>query len=260
MKYRWDSGFHSDEHSANYASTNRMLRFESGSSLAVAEAAQFDFAPTRLDHIEAEHRLWLPDGYEPGYAYPLIVWLHDEGSDAEEIDDILPRISERNYLGVALQGNVARTLRNGWSAAEDRLPRVIEQLHELVNAVAERFPIHPQRKYLAGFGAGGTLAWEVLLRQPSQWTGAICLSGEFPQIDHPLAMFRELQQRRLLVSTGLDGPAEHVTKLIDAGRLMYSAGMQVSTRMYDAGRNAPTDKMLRDVDRWIMDSIATAIH
>lgn len=260
MKYRWDSGFHSDERSSDFAQTNRILSFESGSTLAVAEAAPIEFAPTRLDHVSIEHRLCLPEGYTPGYAYPLIVWLHDEGSDAEEIDDILPRISERNYIGIALQGNVARPVRCGWSSSEDRLPAVLDQLNELVEAVADRFPIHPQRKYLAGFGAGGTLAWEVLLRQPSQWTGAICLSGEYPKIDHPLAMFRELQQRRLLVSTGLDCPPGQVKEMIEAGRLMYSAGMQVGTRMYASGRTTPSDKMLRDIDRWVMDSIATAVR
>ncbi len=260
MNYRWDPGFHSDEPASESAATNRILRLVSGATLAVAEAAPLDFAPTRLEHVEAEHRLCLPEGYEPGYAYPLIVWLHDDGSDAEEIDQILPKISERNYLGVALQGNVVAPARSGWSSKNESLPQILVQLHEVVEAVAERFPIHPHRKYLAGFGSGGTLAWEVLLREPGQWAGAICLSGDFPQIDHPLAMFRELQQRRLLVSTGLDCPAEHVTELINAGRLMYSAGIQVGTRMYDSGRRAPTDKMLRDVDRWIMDSIATAIH
>lgn len=260
MTYRWDSEYHSDEQFQPSSPTNRIWRFEAGTSLAIADETSLEFLPTQLDHIDVPHHLCLPEGYEPGYSYPLIVWLHDDGADAEEIDTILPRISERNYIGLALQGNVAKALRYGWSSTEEHLPRILSQLNEIVEAVTERFAIHPHRKYLAGFGTGGTLAWEILLRQPMHWSGAICLSGDFPQIAHPLAMFRELQQRRLLVSTGIDCPPEQVTKLINAGRLMYSAGVQVGTRIYDAGRSVPTDKMLRDVDRWIMDCISTAIR
>lgn len=246
----------SDDSSAEQLGLNRILRFEAGTSFVDAPPA---FPITELPGVDAPHRLCLPEHYQPGYSYPLIVWLHDEGCDADEVDNVLPRISERNYLGVALQGNVVCSIGRGWSSA-NRLTQILSDLDDVVAGVEDRFRIHAGRMYLAGFGTGGTLAWEILLRQPSRWAGAICLSGQFPKIDHPLALFRELQQRRLLVSTGLDCPADQVSNLINSGRLMYSAGLEVGTRIYDTGCKTPTDKMLRDVDRWVMDSIATAIR
>jgi phospholipase/carboxylesterase len=256
MNERRHSEFRFDDFSPKPTSVNRLFRIDAGPPMAFAEPD----VVSELSHVDVPHRIRLPEGYEPGYAYPLIVWFHDDGADELELDNVLPRISDRNYIGVALRGNVFRSVRFGWSTADDRLPRILDDLHQLVDAAADRYSIHPQRRYLAGFGSGGTLAWEILLSQPSLWTGAMCLSASFPKIQHPLAMFRELQQRRLLLSVGLDGPPAQVVDLVNAGRLMYSAGLQVGTRVYDSGATAPTDKMLRDLDRWVMDAIATAIR
>ena len=256
------SPFHpsGDDQSPERLITNRILRFESGAMLAVAEAPPACPLPVQFPTLDFPHRICLPEGYEPGYAYPLLVWLHDDGADERELDDVLPRISNRNYLGVSLRGNLTQEPGSGWTTADAALLSIIDDVHKLVAAAEDRFLIHADRVYLAGHGTGGTLAWEILLRQPSQWAGAICLSADFPQIDHPLAMFRHLQRRRLLLSTGLDRPAAQVKQLIGAGRLMYSAGLEVGTRIYDSGRRGPSDKMLRDVDRWVMDSIATAVR
>jgi phospholipase/carboxylesterase len=259
MTDRRHSEFEFEDSGPQPSAVNRIWPRESGSALAV-DLSHADIAVTQLAEIEASHRLWLPEGYEPGYAYPLIVWLHNDGGDEMDLDEVMPRISERNYIGVSLRGNVLRSVRFGWSSAEDRLAEILAQLHEVVEAVADRFSVNPHRKYLAGFGAGGTLAWEILLRQPSHWTGAMCLSSRFPEIEHPLAMFRELQQRRLLLAAGLDGRTPSISELVRAGRLMYSAGLQVGTRIYDSGSRFPTDRMLRDLDHWVMDAIATAVR
>jgi len=253
-------GFPSDDLSPESWRVNRILRFEAGTeSVASDEIVESRFV-TQLDGIETPHRICLPDGYVSSYSYPLIVWFHDDSADEDEVADILPRISERNYIGLALRGNMPREIGHGWSTSEARWSKLADDLDQLIAAMEERHLVHADRMYLAGSGAGGSLAWEVLLRQPARWAGAICLAGKFPQFPHPLANFRQLQQRRLLLSTGLDSPAAAVNDLINSGRLMYSAGMQVGTRMYDAGHSAPSDKMLRDVDHWVMDSIATAIR
>lgn len=249
----------SDDYSSEPTGINRILRFEAGTSVSVVDAV-WEFPIAQLSDVETPHRLCLPEGFEPSYSYPLIVWLHDDGCDMEEVVDILPRISERNYLGVALQGNVLCPVGRAWSTSDERISQILNNLEEVVTATEERFRIHEDRVYLAGFGSGGTLAWEILLRQPQCWAGAISLSGQFPKMNHPLALFRELQQRRLLVSTALDCPTAQVNDLINSGRLMYSAGLEVGTRVYDRGSKSPTDKMLRDVDRWVMDSVATAIR
>lgn len=45
--------------------------------------------------------LFVPMHYEKGYSYPLIVWLSDTGKPCDRISRVMPKISLRNYFGVA---------------------------------------------------------------------------------------------------------------------------------------------------------------
>src|SRR5438105_1512038 len=49
-------------------------------------------------------RTFLPVGYEPNYAYPLLVFLHDHGGNEEQVLRLAPRLSRRNYICIALRG------------------------------------------------------------------------------------------------------------------------------------------------------------
>ena len=64
---------------------------------------QLDFAKVSRQPSD-EHLLFSPMHYEPGYAYPLLVWLHGPGSDERQIMKVLPVISMRNFVGVAPRG------------------------------------------------------------------------------------------------------------------------------------------------------------
>jgi predicted esterase len=124
----------------------------------------------------------------------------------------------------------------------------------------QKFNVNPQRIFLAGMGAGGTTALEVILEKPELFAGAASLCGEFPTVDKPLARFRGLRGRRLLLSTTYTCPDVKVLDLVNSGRMLYAAGMQVGTRVYQQSGDAATAKMLRDIDHWIMGSIQTALH
>ncbi|MDZ4683952.1 MAG: hypothetical protein SH850_02610, partial [Planctomycetaceae bacterium] len=100
----------------------------------------------------------------------------------------------------------------------------------------------------------------LLLQRPEAFAGAACLGGEFPHLAHPLAKFRGLRGRRVLLATSLDCPNVKITDLVNSGRLLYSAGVQVGTRIYQQPGGVPTPKMLRDLDAWLMDGIASAVR
>ena len=53
------------------------------------------------------HSVHLPEHYEARYAYPLVVWFHGDGSSEAELSTVMPNISDRNFIGLALRGNVA---------------------------------------------------------------------------------------------------------------------------------------------------------
>src|SRR5437016_5606803 len=47
----------------------------------------------------APNAVYLPQPYEPNYAYPLIVWLQPVGCRLAPLNQIMPILSDRNYLG-----------------------------------------------------------------------------------------------------------------------------------------------------------------
>jgi phospholipase/carboxylesterase len=211
--------------------------------------------------VDEPHAIALPDVYEPGYCYPLLIWFHDDGGSEEDVFDVLPRISERNYLALAIRGNrPSGSHRAAWSVDEDGAESLLDKLEQAIDRMGDQFSINRERVYLAGVGSGGTTALELLLQRPEAFGGAACLGGEFPQLAHPLAKFRGLRGRRVLLSTSLDCPRVKITDLVNSGRLLYAAGVQVGTRIYQQPGGVPTPKMLRDVDAWIMDGIASAVR
>src|SRR5215469_7821615 len=49
-------------------------------------------------------RTFLPTGYEPKYAYPLLVFFHGHGGSEEQVLRLAPRLSRRNYICISLRG------------------------------------------------------------------------------------------------------------------------------------------------------------
>src|SRR5258707_13981433 len=49
-------------------------------------------------------RTFLPTGYEPNYAYPMLVFFHGHGGNEEQILRLAPRLSRPNYICIGLRG------------------------------------------------------------------------------------------------------------------------------------------------------------
>lgn len=213
--------------------------------------------------IKWPHVVSLPESYEPNYAYPLIVWFHSRGRDERELFQVLPEISERNYIGLALRGTsiIANSATGGrtWVDEEQSSIALLNTLLTAIEHLSASHRIHPGRITLAGADAGATLALRLLLMQPTRFAGAIHLGGGVPKLPRPLANFRELHRRRVFFAAShrrLPRTARQVTAV---ARLLHTAGMQVKSRVYPH-ESLFNSKMLRDLDRWLMDSVCTAIR
>src|SRR5438270_4702086 len=47
---------------------------------------------------------FVPQRYEPNYAYPLLVLFHGRGGDEQQLVRSMPALSWRNYVGLGLRG------------------------------------------------------------------------------------------------------------------------------------------------------------
>ena len=165
-------------------------------------------------------RVFIPTGYEPNYAYPLIVYLHDQGQDSAGLQKIMPEISFRNYIGVAYNSPqfrhaavVGRAQRSkqrtgegttpgggagrgvgakdarmaagdstaSWMQESDVIAASMEALSSCLRRTQRRLNINLDKIFLVGVGAGGTMALRLALMLPDRVAGAVSLNGELPQ-------------------------------------------------------------------------------
>lgn len=204
---------------------------------------------------ERPHAIFLPEHYEAGYAYPLIVWFHGDGASEAELSRVMPTISDRNYIGVALRGDVTSGTGYSWSAEGARSAGLLEDIRQIVTSMRREYHIHSERIYLAGFGSGATTSIQLMLSKPEWFGGVISFSGAMPKCEPPTTAVEDLKDKRILLATSLGSTTTPLGDVVATGRFLYSVGMQVGTRVYQGVQNTPTNKMLRDLDSWLMDDI-----
>lgn len=205
--------------------------------------------------------LFVPENYEANYPYPLLIWLHADGGNERDVQSIMPQVSTQNMFGMGLRADepvsgVPRSFR--WSMTDESLLDLETRVRTSVLHLRSRYHVHSERIYLAGFGAGATIALQLLLRRPEWFAGAIAHGGASLIGSHPLIRYRELKDKRVLLGTGSENIELPPEEILDRSCLLHSAGMTVATRIYDAG-NELTPKMLSDINYWLMEGIGAVV-
>ena len=241
------------------------------SSLQTAEKLDLE-----LDFVESSpksktlsthpHILFSPMHYEPGYAYPLLVWLHGTGGDERQLLRIMPAVSMRNYVAVAPRGILVEqpanspTLDLSISAILQR-PKVrydwplssniIEQrIFDCIAVAQERCNIAAHRIFIAGFGTGGTAALRLAMLYPERFAGVGAFGSEIPSDNQILPCWQTPQPLSVLL--GMDASAaESVGKTME---LFYTAGLSANVCEYP-GTKTLTPEMLQDMNRWMMEIV-----
>ncbi len=211
-------------------------------------------------YLTCDAPVYLPESYEPNYAYPLIIWLN--GAEQEEHDplDLMPQISDQNFVAVSVRGQLPASDQPSAVDAKQQVQRqptidsIEQEVYTIVCQLRRQVHIHSERIYVAGLGGQATLAVQMLLQQPEWFAGALAFGGRIPDMPHPLARFRDLAGKRILIQAGARNPSLAMPDVVKMGRLLHSAGMSVSTRVYDADQDV-SPKMLTDVNHWMMDGI-----
>jgi phospholipase/carboxylesterase len=255
----WSESFSHDEARQNVASDVELSTAESEAACVILSS---DIRPNAA--VCAETRtfdrpcgVFVPQNYEPNYAYPLIVWLHDAGHSERDIIQVLPQISMRNYVGLALRGTSGPSAetRKGFSWSRSQRVRLAfqDELLEGVRRLRQDFHIHTERIYLAGAGAGASMAWDLFLARPEWFAGLAAFGGKFPWRRRPLRHFRALREKHLFLAPAADNSAE-VHQADQVGRLMHTAGLEVRIHAHSPGRRM-SRAVLSRLDYWIMASI-----
>jgi phospholipase/carboxylesterase len=179
--------------------------------------------------------VFVPQGYEAGYDYPLVVWLADPTAGGFDLARTMARLSLRNFVAVQATGGSTAV----WRA---------------IDRVQERLSIHPRRIWLVGHAAGGTEAFRIACRTPEAFAGVVSLGGPFPLDEAAFARVDAVRRMPMLyccTSSAAAAAADHTDRTL---RLFHAAGAMLAIRIYK-GAGDRSQAVLGDVNRWLMDEI-----
>jgi len=201
-------------------------------------------------------RTFAPVGYEPRYAYPLLVFLHGQGGNEEEILRLAPGVSRRNYVAISLRGPVAIGLNRegslGYSWGDGaQLAMIEDYLFGAIEQTQQYYHIHPDRIVLAGFAEGATLAYRMGMLYPGKINGVVALNGHMPRVDRPLLRLPELRSLGVFIGHGIANSVVPAGLVREDCKLLWSAGMEVKVHRYPTNHRLHPD-MLRDLNRWVI--------
>jgi phospholipase/carboxylesterase len=218
-------------------------------SLARGAAGRPDAVPLRTApgqarrDVDNSDNVFMPTGFEPGYAYPLLVWLPDPRGPAFDLGRVMSRVSLRNHVAVEPRGAVGDRETLVWQA---------------IDKIRDRVRIDPRRIFLLGQGSGGTDAFRIACRHATAFAGVASIGGAFPHGEGLFARLDDVRRLPMLLCCRQQA-TEQVLRPTDATlRLFHAAGAMLAMRIYP-GRHDLSKMILADVNRWLMDEICGAV-
>ena len=215
------------------------------------------------DSVEMDHAaatsdwpvsLFVPQNYEENYAYPLVIWFHDDHSSENELDLVMSAIGDQNYCGLALRGN--QTLgghdQYGWSV--DALEFGEVPLKKLVNITTRRlrraFHIHSERIFVAGSGSGADVALKLFSECPEWFAGAVLID---PSCNKRIVLQnqKELRGKQVLQTVSRTASDATLAANLECVQLLRSCGVDVDVRV-TAESLDPCSNSARFIDSWLI--------
>lgn len=222
----------------------QMLGQDESDRYGIGQGAQGSSGLDAPPSIGFPHRLFVPEHYESGYAYPLLVWLHSDHSSEYEVDHVMQSLSLRNYVAVGLRGNrssnrSSQVFRWGCSVTDYALNE--ECIFHAIEEIAGSMSIDTSRIFLGGFGKGAMLAQWVGLRNPEQVAGVIACNGPFPSNKRALALWKQARGLPVLAMQSSDSKRFGVDQMISTMKTAHRAGLNYRLIRFESRSEEPLD-------------------
>jgi len=202
----------------------------------------------------------VPDGEGP---FPTLFLLHGWGASAHDLLGLAPLLHGGRALVLCPQGRVVVPIGGGergygWFPLTPGLPPDIEafrhgagMLRRFVEQARERYPVDPRAVVVAGFSQGGTMAYDLALRDPARFSGLIALSSWLPApLLDDLPRLPEHEQLPVLVIHGTADPMVDVERARESREGLRRLGVGITYRELDMGHEIRPEA-LRIILRWL---------
>lgn len=239
--------------------TRRSVPPYSSYALKLDPALEVDTASCSLGSLDFPHALFAPLHYTPGYAYPLIVWLHGRGSDERQLQRIMPLVSMQNYVAVAPRGMRMPEAEGeregyGWLQSDEHIRHAEQRVFDSIELAAHKYHIEPRRIFLGGFDVGGTMALRLAMSHPDRFAGVLSLCGAFPAGGTPFGNLIAARRLGIFLASGRASGDYPALQVCEDLRLLHTAGLSITLRQYPCGQEL-MPQMLTDINRWVMEQI-----
>ena len=128
--------------------------------------------------------------------------------------------------------------------------------HASIEIASRNYHVSPDHVFLAGAREGGSAALQLGLHHPQRFGGVVSLGGGVP---FGAARFANLYAARdlpLLITHGRQAQQYGEGEACQDLRMLHAAGMALAVRQYPDG-NQLDDRLLGDVNRWIMEQVTS---
>jgi len=210
--------------------------------------------PLKLDF---PHRLFTPEHYEKGYEYPLVVWLHSHDSSEYELDSVMPHLSLRNYVAIAIRGTQASQCnerRFQWGNSNTSMAVSEELVLQAIDAASNKLSINRSKIFLAGHGVGGTLAQWIGLRNRQRFAGVVSIHGGFPRRSKSLVQWKLARKLPVLFMYGEQSELCDTDDVCRSLRQVHSAGLAYRFAQFPTNDGLDT-AMAESANRFMMELI-----
>jgi phospholipase/carboxylesterase len=210
--------------------------------------------PSVATTTSAPAATFVPQGYEPSYAYPLLVWLHSDGSSEDSLPEVIRHVSLRNFVAVAPRGVVELEEGYGWQSNDVTIEEAEDAVFEAIDAVDSNLNINRRRIFLCGSGSGGRMAMRIAMASPDRFAGAATIDGPLPSGRPLLTRINQLRRLPLMLASSRQSAAYPESRVCKDLTLLHAAGCRVAVRQYP-GDDDLTTAMLADLNRWAMEIV-----
>ena len=189
------------------------------------------------------YRLFVPEGYDPGQKYPLVLFLHGGGERGDNNRAQLRQAGSRLWAATDIQSRwpcfvvapqcpvgdywgvreMLGTSREDRHLGEPREYCPIRSVWGILDELEKEFSIDTDREYVTGLSMGGKGTWETLKGQPNRFAAAVPIcAGMRPLTDDDITeLAKATVHIPLWIFHGTDDPivpVEYSRKMVEALR------------------------------------------
>lgn len=198
--------------------------------------------------------VFTPMDYLCTYSYPLLIWLHSQEGSEDDLLTAMPKISLKNYIGLAPQGFDKK---NGSVWPLLYLSDIESRILESIERIRGQFNVNSRRIFLAGMDAGGTAAMALALTRPDVFAGAAAFNAPAPRLPMMFRQFKLQKKQSYYVGFPDNSKLYSPKALKEDIDAFTNAGLNIQFKEYK--EQTFEEQMYPDINRWIMRSISSAV-